>query len=192
MWFLQNIYFTRMMKPLLEFKVTLKAFDDFKNTQKSFWSNVFWYVIVCIFWKCIQYTIHWDKTQMLKKFLWTKQIVQNKTFFLLKAPSHHSFTFNLLFLYELKYNVRLSKTVCGIFYFQFRFVFIKVYIFVQQNVYGLFEFKRHNSYQKWNNRKITHSFVPRPLIFKLQHNVLKFNDIFVSWSSPKLTWWSIF
>ena len=81
MWFLQNIYFTKMMKPLLEFKVTMKAFDDFKNTQKSFWSNVFWYVIVCIFWKCIQYTIHWDKTQMLKKFLWTKQIVQNKTSF---------------------------------------------------------------------------------------------------------------
>ena len=44
----------------------LKAFDDFKNKQKSVWSNVFWYVKVCIFWKCIQYTIQWDKTQMFK------------------------------------------------------------------------------------------------------------------------------
>ena len=30
-----------------------------------------------------------------------------------------------------------------------------------------------------------HSFVPRPLIFKLQQGVLKFNDICISWSSPK-------
>ena len=29
--------------------------------QKSVWSNIFWYVTVCIFWKCIQYTIHWGK-----------------------------------------------------------------------------------------------------------------------------------
>ena len=38
-----------------------------KTSNKSVWSNVFWYVDVCIFWKCIQYTIHWDKTQILKK-----------------------------------------------------------------------------------------------------------------------------
>ena len=39
--------------------------------------------------------------------------------------------------------------------------------------------------QNYNNRKATHSFAPRPLIFKLQQEVLKFNDICVSWSSPK-------
>ena len=62
---------------LLDFgflKDTLKAFDDFKNKQKSVWSNVFRYAKVCIFWKCFQYTIHWDKTKMLKKF--PKQTVQ--------------------------------------------------------------------------------------------------------------------
>ena len=42
-------------------------------------------------------------------------------------------TFNLRFLYELKQEGRLSKTVCGIFHFRFHFVFIKVYLFVQQN-----------------------------------------------------------
>ena len=36
-----------------------------------------------------------------------------------------------------------------------------------------------------NNRKATHSFAPRPQIFKLQQEVLKFNNICVSWSSPK-------
>ena len=58
---------------------------------------------------------------------------KNALFFLSRAPTHHSFTFNLQFLYELKHKVRLSKTLCGIFHFRFRFVFIKVYIFVQQN-----------------------------------------------------------
>ena len=30
-----------------------------------------------------------------------------------------------------------------------------------------------------------HSFAPRPLIFKLEQDALKFSDICVSWSSPK-------
>ena len=47
---------------------TLNAFDDFESNQKSVWSNVFWHVKVCTFWKCIQYTMHWDKTHA-KKFL---------------------------------------------------------------------------------------------------------------------------
>ena len=38
---------------------------------------------------------------------------------------------------------------------------------------------------KTENRKATHTFVPRPLIFKLQQEVLKFNDICVSCSSTK-------
>ena len=48
-------------------KDTLKALHNFKNKQKRVWSNVFWYVKVCLFWKCIQYTIQWGKMQMLKK-----------------------------------------------------------------------------------------------------------------------------
>ena len=61
-------------------------------------------------------------------------------FFLSRAPAQHSFIFNLRFLSELKYKVRFSRTVCGIFHFRFRFVFIKVYNFVQQNAWTL---KRH-------------------------------------------------
>ena len=53
--------------------------------------------------------------------------------FLFRELQLISFIFNLLFLYELKHKVRLSKTVCGIFHFRFRFAHIKVYIFVQQN-----------------------------------------------------------
>ena len=45
---------------------------DFKNKKKCVWSIVFWYVKVCIFWKCIKYTVLWDKAHILKKFLRTK------------------------------------------------------------------------------------------------------------------------
>ena len=57
-------------------------------------------------------------------------------------------------------------------------------------MHGLLTLKRHNSFQNKDNRKATHGFAPRPLIFKLQQDVLKFNDIFVSWSSPELTWFN--
>ena len=45
--------------------------------------------------------------------------------------------------------------------------------------------KLRNSFQNKNNRKATHSFVPRSLIFILQKEALKFNDIYVIWRSPK-------
>ena len=40
--------------------------------------------------------------------------------------------------------------------------------------------KHHNSFQNNIKRKATESFSPRPPNFKLQQEVLKFNDIFVS------------
>ena len=97
-----------------------------------------------------------------------------------RAPTHHSFTFNLRFLYELKHKFGLSKTICGIFHVQFSFIFIKVYFFCSKKCMDSLTLTCHNSSQRYNNRKITHSFAPRPLIFKLQQQFLKFNDICVS------------
>ena len=75
---------------------------------------------------------------MLQKFPSGKiNGTKNALFFLSRALTHHSFTFNLRFLYELKHKVRLSKAMCGIFHFRFRFVIVKVYIFVQQNAWTL-------------------------------------------------------
>ena len=45
--------------------------------------------------------------------------------------------------------------------------------------------KRHNSFQNQNKRKATHTVSPRPLTVRLQQEVLRFNDICVSWRSPK-------
>ena len=76
--------------------------------------------------KYIQYTTHWDKTIKVPshKINGTKNAL-----FFLRVPTHHSFTFNLQFLYELKHKIRLSETVWGIFYSWFHFVFIKDYTF---------------------------------------------------------------
>ena len=87
------------------------------------------------------YSIHYTLRLNFKKIKNIKKIPldrQNKGYkkcplFLLRAPTHHSFIFNLQLLYELKHKVRLSENVCGIFHFRFLSVFIKVYIFVQQN-----------------------------------------------------------
>ena len=49
-------------------KIQWRLSTILETSNKSVWSNIFWYVKICIFWKCIQYNIHWDNTQVLKKF----------------------------------------------------------------------------------------------------------------------------
>ena len=52
---------------------------------------------------------------MLKKIRSGKTSgTKNALFLLLQAPTDRSFTFNLRFLYELKHQVCLSETACGI------------------------------------------------------------------------------
>ena len=116
---------------LLSIKDTLEGFRRFWR----FWSNVFWYVKVWIFWKCIQYTVHWSKTQLSKKknLLDKTNGRENALSFIPRAPNHPCFSFNLRFVYELKLKVCLTKTVCRTFHFRFRFAFFKIYIFVQQS-----------------------------------------------------------
>ena len=74
---------------------------------------------------------------MLKKIPSDKISGTKDALFFFRELQLSNFTFNSRFLYEEKRKVRLSKTVCEIFHFQFHFVFIKVYIFVQQKVWTL-------------------------------------------------------
>ena len=106
-------------------KNTLKVFKDFKNKQKWVWTNAFLSVKICIFWKFIQSTIHWDKTQMLKKFLLDKKRGSKDALLLLFwAPTHHRFAFNKRFSYELKHKIHISKTVYEIFqYYLYPIIF---------------------------------------------------------------------
>ena len=86
---------------------------------------------------------------------------KNALLFPSRAPTHHSFAFNSRFLYELKRKVYLSKRM------------------------GSLTLKRHSSFQNYNDRKPVNTFAPSPLIFKLQQEVLRFNNICMSWGSAK-------
>ena len=81
---------------------------------------LFWQVKVRIFWKCIQYFIHWDKTQMLNKnsFRQSKRY-KNCPLFFSRASTRH-ITFNLQF-------------VCGFSIFDSVLFLLIFFIFVQQN-----------------------------------------------------------
>ena len=135
-----NQCFLIWCKSIFVLKDTLKAINNFQNKQKSVRSNVFWYIKVSIFWKCIQYTIHWGKTQMLKQFPLEKiNGTKSALFFsLLHAPNHHSFTFNLRFL--LKHKDSSIKNCMGFSIFN-SVSFLLKFIFLLNKMHGPFDFK---------------------------------------------------
>ena len=158
----------------------MKVFDDCKNKQEGVWSNVLWHVKFCIFWNYIQYTKYWDKTQIKK---------QLKTTTTKNASEHQIITvlvIDLRFLYKLKRKARFSLWD---FPFSIKFRFYWSLYLCSTKCMDSLTLKRHDSIQNPKSRKATHIFAPKPLLFKLQEEVLKFNDICVSWSSQKLTWW---
>ena len=134
-----------------------------KTSNKRVWSNVFWFIKVYIFWKLIQYNIHADKTQLLKK-----SSDKINVFFLSRAPTHHSFIFHPQFFYKLKHKVRLSKTVCGFFRFDSVSFLWNFFHFCWTKCMDFLTLKRHSSFQNKTNRKATHSFSPRTMTFKLK------------------------
>ena len=95
-----------------------RTFDDLKTSKK-----VYGVMLFCIF-KGIYilkvYSVYYTlkESTNVKTFLSDKISGRKNAFFLLSgAPSYHSVTFNLKFLYELKLKFCLYKTVCGIFHF---------------------------------------------------------------------------
>ena len=63
--------------------------------------------------------------------------------------------------------------------------FLLKLIFLFNKRHGLLDFKTSLFLSNWNDIKATNRFVPRSLIFKMGQEVLKFNHICLSWSSPK-------
>ena len=76
--------------------------------------------------------MHLDNTNIKSIPYGQNKWYKNSLFFLSVAPTHHSFT-----LCELNHKARLSKTVYGILYFRFRFVLIKVHVFIQKPAWTL-------------------------------------------------------
>ena len=92
-------------------------------------------------------TLHIEiKHKCKKNFFGQNKRYKNALFFLLRAPTHHSFTFNLRFLYELKYKVRLLKLYVGFFIFD-SVAFLLKFMFCSTKCMGSLTLKRHNSFQ---------------------------------------------
>ena len=136
--------------------------------------------------------MHRDKTQIFKKIPSDKMNgTKNAVCFLSRTSTHHSFIFNLGFLYKLKYKAHLSKTVCGIFDFWFRFVFIKAYFFVWRNAWIIWLW---NVIIPFRIKSIENpQTVLLPGLWFLSRNK-KFQNLWYlcELELPKLTWWKIF
>ena len=92
------------------------------------------------------------------------------TLFLSWAPLHKSFNFDPPFLHELKRKVRLSKSVYRIFD---PVSLMLMFILLFDKKHGPLDFKNsYNFLQNQNNGKLTHTFAPRPLTFRLKQEVL--------------------
>ena len=85
---------------------------------------------------------------MLKKIPSDKvNVTHNAFFFLSRTPTHHSFTFNSLFLYELSIRFVPLKVCARDFPFSTPFVLTKVYFSVQQKSMDSLLLERQNSLQ---------------------------------------------
>ena len=88
--------------------------------------------LICVFfYKCIQCTMRQKKN--VGKFPADKINGKKNVLFLSLPSTHHRFTFNSRFLYELKHKVRLSIFNSVSFLSKFTFLFNKTH--------GLFDFK---------------------------------------------------
>ena len=88
-WYLLFSNFNAFAKLVL--RIHWRLSTVLQTSSKSVSSNVFWYVKACIFWNCIQYTIHWNKTQMFEKSPSDKLFCSTKWMESLILKSHGSF-----------------------------------------------------------------------------------------------------
>ena len=127
--------------------VRIKRLSSYLETSsRSVWSNIFWYVKVCIFWMCIQYTIHWDKTQILKQLPSDKTNGTENALFSVANFNWSEFFFNLRFFYWLRHKIRLSKAVWD-FRFSIPFRFCQSLYFCSIKFMDSLTLKCHNSSQ---------------------------------------------
>ena len=122
-------------------KLKWRPLTILKTSNKSLRSNIFWYVKVCIFWRCIQYTVYWDKTQILKKFPLDKiNGTKNALFFF---REHQLITVLLLICdSSISWSTRfVSVKLCLRFSVFDSVSFLLKFIFLFNKILGHFDFK---------------------------------------------------
>ena len=122
---------------------------------------------------------------MLQKIPLEKiNVTKNALFFLSRVPTHHSLLLicDSYMSWSIRFvSLKLFVGFCNSDSISFLWKFILLFI----KMHGHFDFKTSWFLSKSKNRKVAHSLLPSPLLFKLQQKVLKFNDICVRWNSQK-------
>ena len=108
-----------------------------KTSKKSVWSNVFWYVKVCIFWKCIQHAIYWDKRQTLKRY---KRYKKMPSFFLRKFQLV-TILLSICDSYMSWCTIFVSLKLCVEFSIFSSISFLIKFMFLFKKIHGSFDFK---------------------------------------------------
>ena len=128
--------------------------------------------------------MHWGKIQTSKKFPSDKiNISKHALFLLLWATTHHSFTFNLRFLFELKHKL-ISLKMCVEFSIFDSASFLLKFMFLFNKKHWLFSFLIITF--KIKTVEKTSSFNSSTMIFRLQEEIANLiKSAWVGWSSPK-------
>ena len=113
-----------------------------KTSPKSVWSNYFSYVKVCIFWKSIQYIIHWEKNTNDREI----SVEQKKT--VQKMSSFFFCEFKLITVlvlicgYYMTWSTIFVSLKLGVGVSILDFVsFLLKFIVLFNKMHGLFDFK---------------------------------------------------
>ena len=151
----------------------------------------FWHGKVYLFWKFIQYTIHWDKTQIFKKNLSDKTDLTKIYSFLFRELQHITLLLLIRNSYTSWSTMFISLEVSWDFPFSIPFVFIKLYFFSTKSMGSCL----------WNviiPFKIKITETPHtallPYLWFLSSNKKFQNSIISAWvgALEKLTWRRIF
>ena len=134
-WSVSNFFFK------IQVKDTLKDFDDFRNKLQKCRKQFFWYVEVCIFWKCIQYTIHWDKTNLIKVLFGQNKRYKKCPLFFFHDLQLITFLLSICDFYMSWSTSFVSLKLCVGFSILDFVSFSLNFLFLVNKMHGLFDFK---------------------------------------------------
>ena len=114
-------------------KDTLKAFDDFKNSQKSVWSTIFWYVNV--YSESVFNTLYIkDKANVQQRKKKNKRYKKNPSFLFSSSNSSQFYFWFAILIWSGHKGI--SKTICGIIHLD-SVSFLLKFIFLFNKIHGV-------------------------------------------------------
>ena len=128
-----------LIKPCSTLKVHWRLSATLKTTNKYVWSNTFWYAEVNISWEFVQCTIHWDKTQILKKFLRAKGTFQIMHSFFFRELQLITVLLLICVFYMRWSKMFISLKVCVGFSIVVSISFLLTIIYLLNTKHGLFD-----------------------------------------------------